>query len=132
MHLATLQAALLRVLQPLPLFRLCLRIMCRNAVWPVVFSEALAKLLKLKRATDSEAFQTLLLSPLSRDQVAEAATELDAEAFLAAVAVADAQPLASRPVTLALLLLLYSQHQMPGSILGARPAVGAMRLRPPF
>ena len=115
LHLATLQAALRRVLHPLPLSRLCLRIMCRNAVWPVALSEALANLLHLTKAADPDAFQTLLLSPLSRDQVAQAATaeQVDAEAFLAAVAAADAQPLASRPVTLALLLLLYRQHQ-PG------------------
>lgn len=112
LHLATLQAALLRVLQSLPLDRLCLRIICRNAVWPVSFSEDLAKLMAINPG-DSEQFKTLLLSPLSREQVAEAAMaeQLDEEAFLAAVAVTDAQPLASRPVTLALLLRLYQPQQ---------------------
>lgn len=113
LQLTTLRAALRRMLAQWQPHRLCLRIMCRSAVWPVAFSEELAKLLNLSDAADPEALQTLLLSPLSRQQIAEAATaeHLDAEAFLTAVAAADAQPLASRPVTLALLLPLYQPHQ---------------------
>lgn len=113
LHVSTLQNALLRALRPLPAGRLCLRIMCRNAVWPVAFSEALAKLLHLPEPVAEPAFLTLLLSPLTRAQVQEAAEleGFDAEQFLTTVADADAQPLASRPVTLNLLVQLYRKHQ---------------------
>lgn len=112
LHVGTLQHALLRVLaaRALPLDRLCLRILCRNAVWPVGFSEALGKLLGLPTPLTEPAFSILLLSLLSRGQVAEAATaeRFDPDDFLAAVA--DAQPLAGRPVTPGLLIELYRAH----------------------
>lgn len=113
LHIATLRNALVRTLRTLPLDRLCLRVMCRSAVWPVAFSEELTKLLRLPTSADESGLLTLLLSPLSQNQVAQAA-ELEsfaAEQFLEAVAVADAQPLAARPVTLSLLFRLYRKYQ---------------------
>ncbi len=42
--MSVLQRALLRVLDSdLPLSSLCLRILCRNAVWPASLAEALAQ-----------------------------------------------------------------------------------------
>jgi len=113
LHVAVLQHALLRVLRSLPAQRLCLRILCRNAVWPIGFSEMLAKALEIESSPDSAAFLTLLLCPLTREQVAVAARqeELNAEQFLTATAAVDAQPLASRPVTLGLLFRLFCRHQ---------------------
>gem|GEM_PF-2342464 len=117
LHVNVLQSALLRMLRaPLPLDRLRLRILCRDAVWPANFSKALARQLGLPepaQAGADEAMLTLLLSPLSREQVEQAAEAegFEAAQFLAAVAAADAQPLAGRPVTLALLLNLYRRHQ---------------------
>ena len=118
LHLAVLQAALVRLLRRLPVQpeHVRLRILCRNAVWPASFSETLRQQLRLPepgQAGADEAMLTLLLSPLSREQVAAAAEAegFAAEPFLAAVAAADAQPLAGRPVTLRLLLNLYRAHQ---------------------
>lgn len=117
LHIKVLQPALLRVLRMLlPLGRLCLRILCRSAVWPAGFTEALTQQLGLSKPSAAGSDETpllLLLSPLSREQVAQAAEAegFAAEQFLAAVAATDSQPLASRPVTLALLLYLYRRHQ---------------------
>lgn len=115
LHLRRLQDTLLRLLQRLPLDRLHLRLTCRNAVWPVAFTEALGNLWKFGRQPTSEQLSILVLRPLTQQQVADAAQaeKLPPGEFLAAVAEVDAQPLASIPVTLHLLLSLYQKYQ-PG------------------
>ncbi|MGI4735829.1 MAG: NACHT domain-containing protein [Janthinobacterium lividum] len=113
LHISRLQEGLQRILKKLPIDRLRLRITCRNAVWPAAFTTSLRGLWKLPPETPSEQFSILLLRPLTREQVALAAEqeEFDSEAFLEAVAQVDAEPLASTPVTLQLLLNLYRKHQ---------------------
>lgn len=115
LHMRKLQETLLRFLQRLPLERLQLRITCRNAVWPVAFTEALGSMWQFGPHPTSQQLSVLLLRPLTGEQVAEAARaeKLPPDEFLAAVAELDAQPLASIPVTLRLLLSLYKKHQ-PG------------------
>jgi hypothetical protein len=115
LHMRKLQDTLLRLLQKLPLERLQLRITCRNAVWPVAFTEALGGLWQFGPQPTSQQLSVLLLRPLTREQVAEAAQaeKLPPDEFIEAVAELDAQPLASIPVTLRLLLSLYKKHQ-PG------------------
>jgi len=115
LHMRKLQGTLQRILSRLPLERLRLRLTCRNAVWPVAFTEALSDLWNFGPKPTSQQISVLLLRPLTQEQVAQAAeTEgLVAEDFLQAVAELDAQPLASIPVTLRLLLTLYKKHQ-PG------------------
>ena len=126
LHVTVLQHALLRVLRSLPVKRLCLRVLCRNAVWPIGFSEALATALDIKNSTSQLAFLTLLLCPLTREQVAAAAQQeqFDPEQFLAAVAAVDAQPLVSRPVTLGLLIRLFRRHQPTFGAAGANTRAG--------
>jgi hypothetical protein len=115
LHMRKLQPTLERILRKLRRERLHLRITCRNAVWPVAFTEELGGLWQFGPQPTSEQLSLLLLRPLTRQQIAEAAQEerLAPEQFLAAVAELDAQPLASIPVTLRLLLSLYKKHQ-PG------------------
>lgn len=115
LHMRKLQSTLERILRKLPRERLHLRITCRNAVWPVAYMKALGSLWQFESQPTSEQLSVLLLRPLTRQQVVEAAQAegLAPEAFLAAVAELDAQPLASIPVTLRLLLSLYKKHQ-PG------------------
>lgn len=115
LHMKKLQDTLQRILRKLPLARLRLRLTCRNAVWPVAFTDALGNLWQFGPRPTSKQVSVLLLRPLTREQVAEAAQAegLEAEEFLQAVAELDAQPLASIPVTLRLLLTLYKKHQ-PG------------------
>jgi hypothetical protein len=115
LHMRKLQDTLRRILLKMKIERLHLRITCRNAVWPVAFTEALGGLWQFGSQPTSEQLSVLLLRPLTRQQVAEAAQveELVSEEFLTAVAGLDAQPLASIPVTLRLLLSLYKKYQ-PG------------------
>lgn len=115
LHMKRLQDTLQRILRKLPLARLRLRLTCRNAVWPVAFTEALGDLWQFGPRPTSEQLSVLLLRPLTREQVEEAAEAegLVADEFLQAVAELDAQPLAGIPVTLRLLLALYKKHQ-PG------------------
>lgn len=123
LHMRKLQDTLLRILRKLPLERLHLRITCRNAVWPVAFTELLSDLWQCGPQPTSEQLSVLLLRPLTRQQVTQAAQAegLLPEDFLTAVAELNAQPLASIPVTLRLLLPLYKKHQ-PG--FGVSESVG--------
>jgi hypothetical protein len=115
LHMRRLEGTLERIFRKLQRERLHLRITCRNAVWPVAFTKALGDLWQFGPQPTSEQLSVLLLRPLTRQQIAEAAQEekLAPEEFLTAVAELDAQPLASIPVTLRLLLSLYKKHQ-PG------------------
>ncbi len=108
-----LQEGILRVLRRFDRQRLRLRITCRNAVWPVAFSEALQELWGLQKKPPSTEFAVLLLSPLSQQQVKKAAEQegFDSEQFLSAIAEVDAQPLASSPVTLQLLINLFRANK---------------------
>ncbi|KAA9338790.1 NACHT domain-containing protein [Adhaeribacter soli] len=113
LHISKLQEAILRILRKLPIERLRLRITCRNAVWPSSFSEVLKSLWNIKKDLSSQQFAILLLSPLTQEQVREAVSQegFNSDLFLAAIAQVDAQPLASSPVTLQLLINLYKTHQ---------------------
>lgn len=112
LHVRTLTAELLRIFNRpnFPRTRFQLRILCRNVGWPAGLTDDLAQLFPGQHAAIR--VQPLLLAPLSFEQVAEAARQekLDYEAFLAAVAKANAVPLALRPVTLKLLLNLFRHH----------------------
>lgn len=124
LHMRKLQKTLLRILQKLlPLERINLRITCRNAIWPVTFTEELGSLWGFGQQPSSEQLSVLLLRPLTQEQVAEAAQVegLPSEEFLAAAAALDAQPLASIPVTLRLLLALYKKY---GSGFGGSESAG--------
>lgn len=113
LHLSRLQDGILRVLRRLDLKRLRLRITCRNAVWPTAFTEALQNLWGIPANQFSQHFAILLLSPLTQHQVRQAAEQegFDTEQFLEAIASVNAQPLASSPVTLQLLINLYRDNQ---------------------
>jgi hypothetical protein len=67
LHMRKLQDTLLRLLQRLPLERLQLRITCRNAVWPVAFTEALGGLWQFGPQPTSQQLSVLLLRPLTRE-----------------------------------------------------------------
>lgn len=112
LHVRTLTAELLRIFNrsSFPRTNFQLRILCRNVGWPAGLTDDLAQLFPGQHA--AVRVQPLLLAPLSFEQVAEAARQekLDDEAFLAAVAKANAAPLALRPVTLKLLLNLFRLH----------------------
>jgi len=75
LHISKLQEGILRILRKLPIERLRLRITCRNAVWPVTFFEALQNLWILPKETSLQQSALLLLSPLTQQQVKEAAEQ---------------------------------------------------------
>ncbi len=110
LRIDVLKDTLLRVMATLPCSRLALRVLCRNAVWPVGFSEQLQQVLG-QNQTPLPSVEFRLLAPLSQAQVRQAAeqefSKEQAEEFLTAVDAANAVPLAVRPVTLALLLNLF-------------------------
>lgn len=83
--------------------RLRLRIACRTFAWPASLETALTEL------WGNDGFAAYELAPLRRNDVAIAAEVhgLDPEAFLAEIDKIEARPLASRPITLTLLLRLY-------------------------
>jgi len=87
--------------------RLRLRIACRTAEWPSSLEISFAQLWEKK---DIGIFE---LVPLRQKDITEAArmNHLDNEAFLDAIAEKEAQPLAMKPVTLQMLLNLYSEQQ---------------------
>lgn len=85
LHISKLQDAILRSLRKLDDFqRLRLRITCRNAMWPVAFSEALQELWGMPKEPSPQEFSVMLLSPLTQQQVKEAAEQegFDADQFL--------------------------------------------------
>lgn len=94
----------------------CLRLFvaCRSADWPVVLGEALAELY--------DDFAPYNLLPLRRTDVAALARQdgKDETAFLAAVERLDVVPLATKPLTLRLLLRAFdpAQQSLPGGQVG--------------
>ena len=86
--------------------RLRLRLACRTADWPVQLENALPELF----GQDNYAAYELL--PLRRCDVVAAAVNfgIDGIGFLDAVANADAQPLAIKPITLRFLLDTFKRH----------------------
>lgn len=99
-----LTKVLSRELGKCPCDRLSLRIACRTADWPSSLEE------KLKDSW-GEAVGIYELAPLRRVDVLEAArvNNLDPDAFLDEVYKRDAAPLVIKPVTLKLLLNIYSR-----------------------
>jgi len=97
----------LRRLSPEQRARLRLRIACRTTAWPTQFDAQFPEL------WGKDGFGRYELLPLREGDVADAArTEgLDSPRFLAEVARLEAQPLASRPITLRFLLLAFQRHQ---------------------
>jgi hypothetical protein len=92
---------LVKGLKSLPTERLSVRIACRTAEWPRSVEDALNGLWPKKGDIE---FRELL--PLSQAQVQAAATAsgLDASLFMKMVSDLELQPLASKPITLELLL----------------------------
>ena len=85
--------------------RLILRVVCRSAEWPTILEEA------LRDAFPGEyGYGAFNLLPLKRGDVAEFASAQTAnpDAFLESIEAAGAVPLASRPLTLKMLLQIYS------------------------
>jgi hypothetical protein len=108
LHEAKLAPALLRQLAEWPIAGLHLRILSCTANWPDFFTKELGK-----HFGHEQAVAVLQLAPLTSAQVRQAADEhaIDADAFEAAVLRAEAVALASRPVTLRLLLRLWLHGQ---------------------
>ena len=110
LHIKALSGSLARGLkkfdkQLLP--RLYLRIACRTADWPQSLENGLRELL------GKEAVQAYELVFLRRKDVIEAAKANDFESneFLSAIDLAEAVPLAIKPITLNFLLNLYRKNQ---------------------
>ena len=103
-HTRTVASFLADRLKSYPTDRLRLRIACRTADWPILLEDELAKI------WGDEHFRAYELAPLRRVDVAEAAraTGIDGDSFLAAVRERDVAPLANRPMTLRLLLQIFS------------------------
>ncbi|WP_272421490.1 SIR2 family NAD-dependent protein deacylase [Polyangium jinanense] len=85
-----------------------LRVACRSAEWPAVLDEQLPRIWKSSEQSEPAVFYAL--APLRRVDVALAAGK-DGERFLGEVARANAEPLASKPITLGFLLAEYQQHR---------------------
>ena len=94
-----------RRLRTLPSERLRLRITCRPTAWPETLGSFLESLF------GEQNFAIFSLVPLLRRQVATSAHthHIDEDEFLAHITRLDAQPLASNPLTLELLLALYAE-----------------------
>jgi hypothetical protein len=108
LHEAKLAQALLRQLAEWPTAGLHLRILSRTATWPDFFTKELGK-----HFGSEQAVTVLQLAPLTSAQIRQAAEAhaIDADAFETAVMRAEAVALASRPVTLRLLLKLWLRGQ---------------------
>lgn len=108
LHEAKLAHAIGRLLEQWPSARLHLRILSRTATWPVSFTEHLEAYFG-QSPEQPEQVLVLQLAPLTKYQVTQAAEikEIDAAALIAAVERAEAVPLATRPVALALLFKLW-------------------------
>jgi hypothetical protein len=103
---------LLRLLDDLPYDRLLLRVASRSAAFPTRLREKLS-------ARFEESYQELNLAPLTWGDAAQAAAaeseNRDASEFMTAVAERDIGVLASRPITLGMLLGLYGEGPLPTS-----------------
>jgi predicted NACHT family NTPase len=102
--LATL---LVKELKNCPIERLFLRITCRTAEWPTILENGLNDLWKQEKVKIYE------LLPLRRIDVKTAAEAqgLDGDLFLEEINRKGASPLASKPISLNLLLRLYLKHK---------------------
>lgn len=103
LRINTLAALLVDEFERCPVERLCLRIVCRTAEWPLGLETG------LKRLWGDDKVGVYELTPLRRKDVFEAAkaNNLDPQAFLAEIDRMKAVPLAFKPVTLSFLLNTY-------------------------
>ncbi|WP_437621620.1 NACHT domain-containing protein [Sorangium sp. So ce1151] len=95
-----------------PLDRLYLRIICRTAVWPAHISAELSTL------WGSAGFSVAELLPLREEDVIEASRQvgIDTSGFLAEIEDKGVSALASRPLTLLMLLDEFKRHgSLPGN-----------------
>jgi len=101
LRIETIAALLAEQLRGLPTDRLWLRIACRTAVWPAPLEQALQRLMGDVAVME--------VAPLRRTDVRTIASsaDIDADAFLDAVASARVTAMAIKPVTLRLLLRLF-------------------------
>jgi hypothetical protein len=103
---------LLRLLDDLPLDRLLLRVASRSAAFPMRLREKLS-------ARFEESYRELNLAPLTWADAAQAAAAEsrngDASGFMTAVVERGIGVLASRPMTLGMLLGLYGEGPLPTS-----------------
>lgn len=108
LHEAKLAQAIGRLLEQWPRARLRLRILSRTATWPEFFTKRLEAYFAQSPELPEQVV-VLQLAPLAEHQVGQAAQveKVDAAALIAAVKRAEAVPLATRPVTLALLFKLW-------------------------
>ena len=111
LRIDTIAALLPEELKKLPVDRLSLRIACRTAVWPLLLEEELRKLWPEEQLGFYE------LAPLRRRdvEIAVQARAIDPQAFFRELDRAEAVPLAIKPVTLLMLLNVYSREDgLPG------------------
>lgn len=103
LRINTLAALLVDELRRYPVERLCLRIVCRTAEWPIALETG------LERLWGEDKVGVYELTPLRRKDVSEAAkaNNLDPEVFLAEIDRMKAVPLAFKPITLSFLLNIY-------------------------
>lgn len=103
----TLATLLSSELKKCPVERLNLRIACRTAEWPSILEDSLCEL------WGSAQVKVVELAPLRRKDVYQAAQaySLAPEAFLEAVHLRDAVPLAMKPLTLNFLLKTFRKNQ---------------------
>lgn len=112
LRIETVASLLVEILENKPVERLLLRIACRATDWPLTLERG------LKRFWSEEEVGVYMLSPLRQDDVIVAAQtmNIDHVAFLREVARTQSSPLASKPVTLKLLLTLFQRHgQFPAT-----------------
>lgn len=111
LRIDTIASLLPEELKKQPADRLSLRIACRTAVWPLLLEEELRKL------WPEEQMGVYELAPLRRRdvEVAVQAGAIDPQAFFREVDRAEAVPFAVKPVTLLMLLTVYSREGgLPG------------------
>jgi predicted NACHT family NTPase len=106
-RMETLASLLVDELNKYPVQRLHLRIVCRPAEWPTLLEEGLIKL------WGQESVKFYKLAPLQLEDVllAAAAEGLDPAAFAGEVNRMEVRPFAAKPVTLKMLLEIYSRHE---------------------
>jgi len=112
LRIDTLASLLVEEFQKYSVSRLYVRIACRTADWPNSLEDGLEQLYS------KGAVGVYELAPLKRVDVAEAAraNNLDPEVFLQEIDRKEIVPLASKPVTLNLLLNIYWKHgQFPST-----------------
>lgn len=111
LRIDTIAALLPEELKKQPVDRLSLRIACRTAVWPLLLEE------ELKRLWPEERLGIYELAPLRRRdvEIAVQASAIDPQPFFREVDRAETVPLAIKPVTLLMLLNVYSREGgLPG------------------